>query len=162
MQLDDLAWWEQFLADAARGISINRLVCRRSTGVVRVDACPQGLGGYGLQSGVAWRLQLGPDLLIGRGSLNALKFLAALISVWVEHQLGPKIADDDDVLLSQGDSTSATGWMEKSSFRDECPILLAVARELASYLANHGLTHSSQWFPGKENSVADALFGISN
>ncbi|KAI2493659.1 hypothetical protein MHU86_20874 [Fragilaria crotonensis] len=36
----------------------------------------------------------------------------------------------DNVLLSQGDSTSATGWMSKSSFGDECPILLAVAQEL--------------------------------
>jgi hypothetical protein len=50
---------------------------------------------------VAWRIQLGPDL-IGRRSLNALEFLAALIGVWVEHhQLGPNIAADD-VLLSQG------------------------------------------------------------
>ncbi|KAI2509781.1 hypothetical protein MHU86_4634 [Fragilaria crotonensis] len=123
--------------------------------VVRVDACPQGLGGYGLQSGVAWRIQLDPDL-IGRGTLNALEFLAALIGVWVEHQLGPEIAAND-VLLSQGDSTSATGWMAKSSFGDECPIQLALARELASYLTHHGLAHYSQWFPGKENSVADAL-----
>ncbi|KAI2506084.1 hypothetical protein MHU86_8315 [Fragilaria crotonensis] len=74
----------------------------------------------------------------------------------MEHQLGPGLGKDD-VLLSQGDSTSATGWMAKSSFGDECPILLAVARELASYLANHQLVHYSQWFPGKENSVADAL-----
>ncbi|KAI2505693.1 hypothetical protein MHU86_8752 [Fragilaria crotonensis] len=154
-QLDDLALWERFLDDAVRGLSINRLVCRWPTRIVRVDACPQGLGGYGLQSGIAWRLQLGPDL-IGRGSLNALEFLAALIGIWVEHQLGPEMAIDD-VLLSQGDSTSATGWMSKSSFGDECPILLAVARRLASYLADHELSHYSQWFPGKENSVADAL-----
>ncbi|KAI2489344.1 hypothetical protein MHU86_25257 [Fragilaria crotonensis] len=89
-------------------------------------------------------------------SLNALEFLAALVGVWVEHQLGPQLGADD-VLLSQGDSTSATGWMAKSSFGDECPILLGVARELAAYLSDHGLVHYSQWFPGKENSVADVL-----
>ena len=154
-QVDDLALWERFLDSAARGISINRLVYRWPTRVVRVDACPQGIGGYGLQSGVAWRLKLEPDL-IGRGSLNALEFLAALVGVWVEHQLGPAFADSD-VLLCQGDSSSATGWISKSSFGDECPLLLAIARELAAYMDDHGIAHYSQWFPGKENSVADVL-----
>jgi hypothetical protein len=154
-QWDDLGLWEQFLDDALRGVSINRLVARWPTRIVRVDACPQGIGGYGLQSGVAWRLHLEPDL-IGRGSLNSLEFLAALVGVWVEHELASAIGNDE-VLLCQGDSSSATGWLAKSSFGDECPLQLAISRSMASYLNERSIAHYSQWFPGKENSVADVL-----
>jgi hypothetical protein len=117
--------------------------------------CPQGMGGYGLQSGVAWRMLLPPDL-IGQGSLNCLEFLAALVGVWVEHQVGGPWTEDE-VLLCQGDSSSASGWITRSSFGDECPLHLAIARTMAKYMSDHRLQHYSQWFPGKENSIADAL-----
>ena len=99
-QWDGLGLWRTFLNEALRGISINRLVARWPTRIVRVDACPQGMRGYGLQSGVAWRLRLDPDL-IGRGSLNSLEFLAALVGVWVENELGASFGLGD-VLLCQG------------------------------------------------------------
>ena len=154
-QIADLELWEVFLDAAAKGILINRLVFRWPTRIVRVDACPQGMGGYGLQSGVAWRLLLSPDW-IGRGSLKCLEFLAALVGVWMEHQFGGPWVEDD-VLLCQGDSSSATGWIARSSFGDKCPLHLAIARTMAQYMIDHELTHYSQWFPGKENSVADVL-----
>lgn len=154
-QVDDITLWERFLEDAARGISLNRVVCRWPTRVVRVDACPQGIGGYCMQSGVAWRFRLGPDL-VGRATLNSLEFLAALVGVWVEHQVGPPWRADD-VMLCQGDSSSATGWIARSSFGDEEPLHLAIARAMASYLMEHRIAHYAQWFPGKENLVADAL-----
>ena len=72
---------------AAEGISINRLVCRWPTRIVKVDACPQGMGGYCLQSGIAWRFQL-PESLLGRAALNALEFLAAFVGVLVEVSCG--------------------------------------------------------------------------
>ena len=81
-QVEDLKLWEAFVDAAAKGISINSLVFCWPSRIVRVDACPQGKGGYGLQSGTALRLLLPPDW-IGRGSLNCLAFLAALIGVWV-------------------------------------------------------------------------------
>ena len=90
------------------------------------------MGGYGLQSGVAWRLQLEPDL-IGRGSLNSLEFLAALVGMWVENKLGSAFGPDD-VLLCQGDSSSATGWLAKSSFGDECPLHLEISQSMTRYL----------------------------
>ena len=65
--------------------------------------------------------------------------------------------NDSDVLICQGDSSSATGWITRSSFGDECPLHLAIARSMARYLMVHELSHYSQWFPGKSNSVADAL-----
>ena len=113
------------------------------------------MGGYGIQSGVAWWIQLDQDL-IGRASLNSLEFLAALIGVWVENELGTALGSDD-VLLCQGDSLSATGWIAKSSFGEECPLHLAISRSVAGYLNDNAVTHYSQWFPGKENSVADSL-----
>jgi hypothetical protein len=93
-QLDDLVLWKRFLQHAAEGISINRLVCRWPTPIVRVDACPQGMGGYGLQSGIAWRFQL-PESLLGRATLNALEFLAAFVGVLVECSCGAEWTDAD-------------------------------------------------------------------
>ena len=76
--------------------------------------------------------------------------------MWVEHQVGGPWAEDE-VLLCQGDSSSASGWITRSSFGDECPLHLAIARTTANYMRYHGVHHYSQWFPGKENSVVDAL-----
>ena len=155
-QWDDLGLWEEFLDSALDGVSINRLVARWPTRIVRVDACPQGMGGYGLQSGVAWwRLQLEPDL-IGRGSLNSLEFLAALVGMWVENELGSAFGPDE-VLLCEGGSGSATGWLAKSSVGDECPLHLEISRSMARYLNDRRIAHYSQWFPGKDNSMADSL-----
>ena len=45
-QVVDLKLWALFLDDAARGISINRLVFRWPSRVIRVDACPELPGGF--------------------------------------------------------------------------------------------------------------------
>ncbi|KAI2495235.1 hypothetical protein MHU86_19289 [Fragilaria crotonensis] len=154
-QLDDLILWKAFLQKASRGISINRLVCRWPTRIVRVDACPQGIGGYCLKSGLAWRYQL-PEHLLGRATLNTLEFLAAFVGMIVEFHEGAAWTDED-VLLSQGDSTSAAGWLAKSNFNDDCPLHLTIARAFADFCLTHEIDHYTQWFPGKENKVADML-----
>ena len=74
----------------------------------------------------------------------------------VENELGSAFGPDE-VLLCQGDSSSATGWLAKSSFGDECPLHLRISRLMARYLNDHKISHYSQWFPGKYNSVADSL-----
>ncbi|KAI2497933.1 hypothetical protein MHU86_16539 [Fragilaria crotonensis] len=132
-QRDDLSLWRSFLRRAAQGISINRLVCRWPTRIVRVDACPQGIGGYGLQSGIAWRYQL-PEDLAGRATLNTLEFLAAFVGMVVEFREG-----------------------KKSSFDDNCPLHLTIARSFADFCLTHEIDHYTQWFPGRENKVADIL-----
>ena len=91
--------WRNFLRRAAQGISINRLVCRWPTRIVRVDACPQGLGGYCLHSGIAWRYQL-PEDLAGRATLNTLEFLAAFVGMVVEFRERKEWSPVRDVLLS--------------------------------------------------------------
>ena len=55
-QWDNVALWQRFLDVALNGVLINMLVARWPTRIVCVDACPQGMGGYSLQSSVAWRL----------------------------------------------------------------------------------------------------------
>ena len=61
-------------------------------------------------------------------------------------------------MLRQGDSSSAMGgWIAQSSFVDDDPLHLEIACTMASYLMEHGIAHHAQWFPGKENLVADAL-----
>jgi hypothetical protein len=154
-QVADLRLWTTFFRKAEEGISINRLVCRWPTRIVRVDACPQGIGGYCLESGVAWRYQL-PDDLLGRASLNVLEFVAAIVGVMVEFKMGARWTDAD-VFLSQGDSTSAAGWLAKSTFDDACPMHVAVARAFAEFCISNDIDHYTQWFPGKENTVADVL-----
>ena len=74
----------------------------------------------------------------------------------VKHTI-PRGFGEDDVLLCQGDSSSATRWLVKSSFGDECPLQLAITRSMAGYLNDNSIPQYSQWFPGKENSVADVL-----
>ena len=155
MQLEDLELWRKFLRKAADGISINKLVCRWPTRIVRVDACPQGMGGYCLESGIAWRYML-PESLLGRATLNLLEFLAAFVGLLVEHSSGREWSSVD-VMLSQGDSKSAAGWLAKSTFEDDCPMHLALARQFADFCITNDIVHYTQWFPGKKNNVADAL-----
>ena len=154
-QTRDLVLWLRFLDAGAKGISINRIICRWPTRVIRVDACPQGIGGYCLSSGIAWRYQL-PEELMGRVSLNTLEFLVAYIGAKVELNHGPKWTQDDTI-LSQGDSTLAAGWVKKSSFNDACPIHLDIARDFASLCMEKEINHYTQWFPGKKNIVTGAL-----
>jgi hypothetical protein len=61
------------------------------------------------------------------------------------------------VILSQGDSVSAAKWLASSSFDDDCPTHLAIARSFADFSLSRGIDHYTQWFPGKENAVADSL-----
>jgi hypothetical protein len=68
----------------------------------------------------------------------------------------------EDCALSMTDSTTSEGWLRKSNFRDEdnsvqAQVRIQVAREHASRYMNLGIRDYSQWFPGEENIIADAL-----
>lgn len=143
-QVADLKLWEVFLDAATEGISTNCLVFRWPTRTVRVDSCPQGMGGYGLQSGIAWRLLLPPDW-IGRGSLNCLKFLSALVGVWVEHQVGePWVEDNVLASLSRG---------QLIRDRLDCPIeFRGRVPPPSGHCADHGTAH--------DQPRVDALFAM--
>jgi hypothetical protein len=60
-----------------------------------------------------------------------------------------------------GRGLSASDWIARSSFGDECPLHLAIPRTTAKHISHHRLQHYLQWFLGKENSVANVLSRFS-
>lgn len=53
-----LKLWISFLEKSAAGISINLLTFRQPTAMCISDACPEGMGGYSVRTGRAWRFKL--------------------------------------------------------------------------------------------------------
>jgi hypothetical protein len=96
-----------------------------------------------------------------RASNNLLKFLAAIITPWIDI-LANRLQSENCALLMTNSST-AEGWMCKMNFRasDKDQIQMDVRVEAAQKFTldftEHGIKSYSQWFPGKENIVADAL-----
>jgi hypothetical protein len=154
----DLSLWLAFLSSAGKGIDMNNLTFRHPTHVSRVDASEHGLGGYSLVTGKAWRFEI-PTHLRLRASLNSLEHLASYIQLAFEAATSG--IPPSSVILTGTDSTTATGWLHRSSFDDSTPddppLRLWVARATARLLLDHSSTLFSKWFPGKENEVADSL-----
>jgi hypothetical protein len=127
--------------------------------VFRSDAAEHGIGGFCGLSGKAWSLELPPDRRAGcrKGiSLNLFKFLDGIISVWVKILAGS--VSPGSCLLAQGDSTSATGWLQKSNFLDNNhPLQLEAARHLAFVILDAGVLLYLQWFAGKKNGMSGSL-----
>ena len=156
-QLDDLRQWLLFINQADEGISLNNITYRTPSTVLRGDACPFGMGGVSLSSGTAWRYELPPELQ-GRVSLNCLEYLASYVSILVEDYYHG--IPDLSCVHSQGDSTSASGWLHKSNFSptdDLHDTHIAISRRITEFIMDKKSCLSSQWFPGKHNSVADCL-----
>jgi hypothetical protein len=82
----------------------------------RSDACTTGLGGYNIRSGRAWRIKL-PDDCISRAHINTLKFIATIITLWID--VHSRSISNDDCILSQIGSSSAAAWLKKSNFVDD-------------------------------------------
>jgi hypothetical protein len=75
-----------FLEISKRVIDMNLIAFRRPTHVYWSDSCPFGLGGY-LDEGFAWRFEL-PKELRYRASNNLLKYIASIISPWINMLAG--------------------------------------------------------------------------
>jgi hypothetical protein len=154
----DLRLLRHLIDVAQRGISLNNIVYRLPNHFGRSDAFEEGIGGFDLTSGRAWRLQL-PVQLRYRKSQNFLEYLACmtqLICILFESDWRP-----GDCFLCIGDNTSALGWIRKSKFRpDKDPEQashLALARHITHLLAELDVTQGGKWLPGVDNGVADAL-----
>ena len=149
----------EFLTHAHKGVSMNILAYRKPTHVYRSDSCPAGLGGYSHQ-GYAWWYYLPEDLKF-RVTNNLLEHLASVISPWIDILNGR--LQTGNCALSMTDSSTSEGWLRKTNFKedDEEPIQasirIEVARTHAKQYMDIGLREYSQWFPGNENNVADAL-----
>ena len=71
-----------------------------------------------------------------------------------------------DCALSMTDSSTSAGWLRKTNFREiigndadliQSQVHMETARHHATIFLEAGIKEYSQWFPGKENNVADAL-----
>jgi hypothetical protein len=106
---DDLALWEDFLANAHAGIAMNLLVTRTPTKVCwSRRRAPYGIGGYDL-AGRAWRIRMPADTsrLAGhKGINNLLEFVGMAINIWL---LALEDGGEQSCILAIGDSTSALG-----------------------------------------------------
>lgn len=155
----------KFLDVAHEGISMNNLVFRLPNRVYRSDSCPHGLGGYSDQ-GWAWRFYLPPELRF-RASNNLLEHISSIITPWIDMLAGR--IQPEDCLLSMTDSSTSDGWAHKSNFDtdpidadccfdpEEPAVRSEVCRHFAQLCLDNGVRHYSQWFPGRENDVSDAL-----
>jgi len=153
-QRDDLELWIKFLDKALAGISLNLLSFRTPSRIERSDASVHGIGGASLTASRGWRWEIPHELRL-RATLNVLEYLASYITIWMEiHVWG---AEKGSCFLSQVDSTSAAGWIRKSSFSDLDPLHLELSRELATLLMDHDSCVYSQWFAGEENELTDSL-----
>ena len=157
--LEDLSLWEEFLADAHSGVSMNLLVTRTPDQVCWSDACPYGLGGYSL-SGRAWRIRipLASPIYGHKGINNLLEFLGMAINVWLSCSDG---RSSESCILAIGDNTSALGWLHNTSRLDPNWIAhtahLKVARKIATLLMESKCCLASQHLKGELNLVADLL-----
>jgi len=156
LQHADLYQWLKFIHQAEEGINMNLVTYRQPSILFRSDACPFGIGGFSLTNGTGWRFEL-PPALQGRVSLNCLEYLAAFVAMLVEdhyHGIPPL-----SCLHSQVDSTSASGWLHKSNFAedDDHATHVRISRDLTDFVMKSNICLTSQWFPGKENNVADSL-----
>jgi hypothetical protein len=155
-EIQDFHTLVSFLDSASKGISMNILTFRKPTHIYRSDSSEFGLGGYNIISGIAWRFELPVDCRL-RTSINSLEFLACIINIWVDSF--HNTLEPESCLLSQTDSTSASGWLRKSNFadREDEIIQLTAARKLAELLIQSESCLYSQWFPGDKNSISDSL-----
>ena len=156
---EDMILWEEFLAVANRGISLNLLVTRRPDRIGWSDSCPFGMGGYSL-SGRAWRIRV-PKTSVIYGSdkvNNLLEFIGMVINIWL---ICLEPGSDQSCILAIGDNTSAIGWLHSTSHLVQTwgahSAHLMVARTLAKLLMTHNCCLASQHLKGELNLVADWL-----
>ena len=157
--IEDLTLCLRILKKTRDGISLNSVSFRLPNMCYFEDACNHGLGGWN-HHGDFYDFFLPPELL-GRAHINELEFLACVVHPWIDILRG-KISKGDCILI-MGDSTTAMGWLHKSKYREEGEsaerhaIRLKIARKLAELVIENNLTLYSQWFPGKNNIIADSL-----
>ena len=156
--IKDLRLWEQLLAKARQGISINLLTTRRPDIIGWSDACPFGMGGYNT-AGRAWRLLIQPDSpIFGESRVNnILEYIAMTVNALASaRDAHTTIAP---CVLALGDNTSAIGWLYRSSrlHKPHHHVHLKVARHLAYELINSNCCLYSQHIAGSHNVVADLL-----
>jgi hypothetical protein len=137
---------------------MNQIAYQKPTHVYRGDSCPARFGGFS-HEGFAWRYHLPPKLQ-GRASNNLLEHMGSVISPWIDIIAGQ--LKDGNCSLSMTASTTSEGWTRKTNFKEDvggiqATIRIEVACSHTSCFMTHKIQEYSQWFPGTENQIADAL-----
>ena len=118
-----------------------------------------GHGGYS-HKGWAWRFYLPPHLQF-RASNNLLEHIASIITPWID--ILAKRLLPGDCSLSMTDSSTSEGWSYKTNFKEDAEepiqatVRLEVARDHSHRFMENSIKDYSQWFPGRDNDVSDAL-----
>lgn len=158
----DLLLWIKFLTQANNGISINNVISREVTSKSLSDSCEMGIGGYGYDSGIAWRYQLSPIEQVSF-DINQKEYLASAINQMIQLQYDNSPYPCSNDLT---DNTSTAAWMYKSNFDPNShPINNEIARSNAENLLKHNACCYPQHLPGASNDIADSLsrdFHLSN
>jgi hypothetical protein len=155
----DLELMQSILKKAKEGIDINLLTFRSLDRIYYSNSCPIGRGSYSNQEH-AWCFKA-PDNPQFRATNNFLKFLAAIITPWINIINGG--LKQKDCAMSMTDSTTAKEWMKKSNFHkhNNDPIQgtthIDAARHYTQLFMGLEVKGYIQWFAGKQNNVTDAL-----
>jgi hypothetical protein len=162
--IEDLKLWLAFLRSARTGISMNLIVTRQPSRLCFSDSCPYGIGGWNTR-GRAWRIRIPKtSVLYGNKKINnLLEFIGMAINILLEIKFEPATTEDGGFpcILALGDSTSAIGWLHRTSSLDPSNPChhahLQVARHVASVLMHSNACLASQHIKGDENLIADLL-----
>ena len=151
----DLELWKEILQYAGEGMSLNLLTTRSPNHWWRSDACEHGIGGYNLKTGQAWQWEIPEDLRF-RVSINVLEFIGNYVNFCLAVDSGD--LSPNDIVLLEGDNTSAVSWLYKTNANDEDrPVLLKIAREVARLMMQSKTALCSRHLEGKKNDCADCL-----
>ena len=167
----DLHVWPSLLQRAREGISLNLLTTRKPNHLLLGDSCPSGMGGFSIRTGMAWRYQISADEFTTVNSVNPedttpsppkppklnnlFEFIAIVITIWIDC-LNDTI-NPDDAVLCLSDSSSAVGWLHKSSFSSAKPLHRTVAQRLTEIVLQYRFALQAEHIPGSDNNVSDLL-----
>ena len=107
---DDMKLHMKILQKSHEGISMNLLTYREPTRINLTNAYKIGMVGLS-SKGRAWRWQI-PKTFWGRAHINLLELCAELVSIWID--IVEDTLDDEECLISMGDSTTDIGWLHKA------------------------------------------------
>ncbi|KAL7555768.1 hypothetical protein ACA910_008145 [Epithemia clementina (nom. ined.)] len=114
------------------------------------------MGGFNMEKGRAWRLELDPQvyaMAFEKSDLDPDPFLGSK-DVRVSNNLFAFIAS----VMTIWQAWSALGWMHRASFGTDQPLNRRVAQKLVELALKFNFAlHPEHHIPGKQNSVADIL-----
>ena len=145
---------EKFLKKANKGISINNVIFRKITTQSLSDSCERAIGGYGHETGIAWRYEFTHEEQVSF-DINQKEYLASEINqeIQLRYDTCPHPCSNDIT-----DNTSIAAWMYKSNFDPQShPINNEIARRNATNLMDKNATCYSQHLKGTLNDIADSL-----